>query len=52
MISESKKYEIQEVYHRSNWTPNIKEVENRNDKANPDSLKSNNEGDLTRLETG
>jgi len=49
MISESKKYEIQEVYRRSNWTPNIKEVENRNDKANPDSLKSNNEGDLTRL---
>ncbi len=49
MISESKKYEIKEAYHRSNWTPDIKEVENRNDKANPDSLKSNNEGDLTRL---
>jgi hypothetical protein len=49
MISESKKYDIQEAYHRSNWTPNIKEVESRNDKASPDSLKSNNEADLTRL---
>ncbi len=49
MIAESKKYEIQEAYRRSTWTPNTKEVENRNDKANPDSLKSNNEADLTRL---
>jgi hypothetical protein len=49
MLSESKKYEIKEVYRRSNWIPDIKEVVSRNDKANPDSLKSNNEGDLTRL---
>lgn len=49
MVKENKKYEIQEAYHRSNWTPDTKEVESRNDKANPDSLKSTNEGDLTRL---
>jgi hypothetical protein len=52
MIKENKKYDIQEAYHRSTWTPNIKEVENRNDKANPDSLKSSNEADLTRLKPG
>ncbi len=49
LISESKKYELKEAYRRSNWTPDIKEVVSRNDKANPDSLKSNNEADLTRL---
>ncbi len=49
MIAESKKYEIQQAYRRSNWTPDIKEVESRNDKVNPDQLKSSNEADLTRL---
>jgi hypothetical protein len=49
MLAESKKYEIKEAYRRSNWTPDIKEVESRNDKANPDLLKSTNEADLTRL---
>ncbi len=49
IIKENKKYDIQEAYRRSNWTPDIKEVESRNDKANPDQLKSSNEADLTRL---
>ena len=49
MIKENKKYDIQDAYRRSNWMPDIKEVENRNDKANPDQLKSTNESDLTRL---
>jgi hypothetical protein len=49
IVKESKKYDVQEAYHRSNWTPDLKEVENRNDKTNPDQLKSSNEADLTRL---
>ncbi|HEV3224244.1 MAG TPA: hypothetical protein VGZ90_15280 [Puia sp.] len=49
MVTENKKYDIQEAYHRSNWTTDTKEVESRNDKANPDQLKSSNEADLTRL---
>ena len=49
MISEAKKYDIQDAYRRSNWTPNLKEVEDRNYKADPDQLKSSNEADLTRL---
>jgi hypothetical protein len=49
MIKENKKYDIQEAYRRSNWTPDIKEVENRNDKASPDQLMSTNEADLFRL---
>jgi hypothetical protein len=52
IVKEAKKYDIQEAYHRSGWTVDIKEVENRNDKANPDSLKSNNDADLTRLNAG
>jgi hypothetical protein len=49
MIKESKKYNIQEAYHRSSWNVDLKEVEDRNDKANPDQLMSSNEGDLIRL---
>ena len=49
MVHEAKKYDIQEAYHRINWMVDLKEVEARNDKADPDQLKSSNEGDLTRL---
>ena len=49
MVSEAKKYDIQEAYHRNSWTVDLKEVEKRNDKADPDSLKMNNDADLTRL---
>jgi hypothetical protein len=49
IVKENKKYDVQEAYHRSNWTVDLKEVEDRNDKANPDQLKSSNESDLTRL---
>jgi hypothetical protein len=49
MISENKKYDIQKAYHRVNWTVDTREVEARNNKANPDELKSTNDGDLTRL---
>jgi hypothetical protein len=49
IVKEFKKYDVQEAYHRSNWTVDLKEVEDRNDKANPDQLKSSNEADLTRL---
>jgi hypothetical protein len=49
IVKENKKYDLQEAYHRINWNVDLKEVLARNDKANPDSLKSTNEGDLTRL---
>jgi hypothetical protein len=49
IVKEFKKYDVQEAYRRSNWTVDLKEVEERNDKANPDQLKSSNEADLTRL---
>src|SRR5258707_11385872 len=49
IVKENKKYDLQEAYHRNNWKVDIKEVVARNDKADPDSLKSTNDGDLTRL---
>jgi hypothetical protein len=49
IVKENKKYDVQEAYHRQNWVLNVKEVEARNLKANPDQLKSSNEADLTRL---
>jgi hypothetical protein len=29
MVTENKKYDIQEAYHRSNWTTDTKEVESK-----------------------
>ena len=49
IIKENKKYDVQEAYRRQIWLVNTKEVEARNNKANPDELKSTNEADLTRL---
>jgi hypothetical protein len=49
IVKENKKYDVQEAYRRQNWIVNLKEVEARNMKANPDQLKSTNEADLTRL---
>jgi hypothetical protein len=46
---ENKKYDVQEAYRRQRWIVNLKEVEARNLKANPDQLKSTSEADLTRL---
>ncbi|HET7000746.1 MAG TPA: hypothetical protein VFI33_05545 [Puia sp.] len=51
IITENKKYDIQKAYHRINWIVDTKEVEARNNKANPDQLKSTDDGDLTRLST-
>ncbi len=51
IVKENKKYDVQDAYHRTNWTVDVKEVESRNDKVNPDQLKSSNESDLTRLNT-
>jgi hypothetical protein len=52
IVKENKKYDVQEAYRRSNWTVDLKEVEARNSKANPDQLKSTNDADLTRLNPG
>jgi hypothetical protein len=52
IVKEYKKYDVQKAYHRVNWTVDTKEVEARNLKANPDQLKSTNDGDLTRLNAG
>lgn len=52
IVKENKKYDVQKAYHRINWTVDTKEVEARNLKANPDQLKSTNDGDLTRLSSG
>jgi hypothetical protein len=49
IVKEYKKYDLQEAYRRINWIVDLKEVEERNSKANPDQLKSSNESDLTRL---
>src|SRR5689334_18112346 len=40
MIKESKKYDLQEAYRRKTWNPDIKEVDIRNQKVDPDSLGS------------
>jgi len=49
IVKENKKYDVQEAYRRTNWTVDLKETEARNQKANPDQLKSTNDADLTRL---
>jgi hypothetical protein len=52
IVKEFKKYDVQKAYHRVNWIVDLKEVEDRNLKVNPDQLKSSNDADLTRLSTG
>jgi hypothetical protein len=52
IANENKKYDVQDAYHRTNWTIDLKETENRNQKANPEQLKSANDADLTRLNPG
>lgn len=52
IVKEFKKYDVQEAYHRTNWSIDLKEVENRNQKTSPDQLKSSNDADLTRLNQG
>jgi hypothetical protein len=52
IVKENKKYDVQEAYRRINWTVDLKEVEERNSKANPDQLMSTNDADLTRLNPG
>jgi hypothetical protein len=52
IVKENKKYDVQEAYRRVNWTVDLKEVESRNSKANPEQLKSANDADLTRLTPG
>ena len=49
IVKEASKYDVQDAYHRRNWTVDLEEVEARNDKANPKQLKSSDEADLTRL---
>jgi hypothetical protein len=49
VVHENKKYDVQDAYHRTNWTTDVKEVESRNSKSSPDQLKSSNDADLTRL---
>jgi hypothetical protein len=52
IVKEYKKYDVQKAYHRTNWIVDLKEVEDRNQKVNPDQLKSTNDADLTRLNSG
>ena len=52
IATESKKYDVQEAYRRTNWTVDLKETEARNQKADPQQLKSSNDADLTRLNPG
>lgn len=52
IVKEYKKYDVQKAYQRVNWIVDLKEVEDRNMKVNPDQLKSNNDADLTRLKPG
>jgi hypothetical protein len=52
IVKEFKKYDVQKAYHRVNWIVDLKEVEDRNLKVNPDQLKSSNDADLTRLNPG
>jgi hypothetical protein len=49
MVKENKKYDIQKAYQCTNWIVDLKSVGVRNLKANPDSLMSSNDEDLTRL---
>jgi len=52
IVKEYKKYDVQKAYHRTNWIVDLKEVEDRNQKVNPDQLKSTNDADMTRLNAG
>ena len=49
IVKENKKYDIQKAYQCTNWVVDLKSVAARNLKANPDSLMSSNDDDLTRL---
>lgn len=49
MVKESKKYDIQQAYHRIQWSVDLSAVKIRNEKTPPDQLKSFNDSDLTRL---
>jgi hypothetical protein len=51
MVKENKKYDIQKAYQCTSWTVDLKSVEARNLKVNPDSLMSSDDADLTRLTT-
>jgi len=49
IVKEYKKYDVQEAYQRTHWSVDLKEVEARNLKADPNQLKSSNDADLHRL---
>jgi hypothetical protein len=49
IVKENKKYDIQKAYKCTNWIVDLKSVEARNLKVDPDSLMSSNDADLTRL---
>jgi hypothetical protein len=49
IVKEYKKFDVQEAYHRTSWTVDLKEVEARNLKADPNQLMSSNDADLHRL---
>ena len=49
IVKENKKYDIQKAYQCTTWIVDLKSVEVRNLKVNPDSLMSSNDADLTRL---
>ena len=49
IVKENKKYDVQKAYQCTNWIVDLKSVEARNLKADPDSLMSSNDADLTRL---
>ena len=49
IVKENKKYDVQKAYQCTNWIVDLKPVDARNLKANPDSLMSSNDDDLTRL---
>jgi hypothetical protein len=49
IIKEFKKYEVKEAFQRKNWQVDLSEVDIRNQKVNPDQLKSINDSDLYRL---
>jgi hypothetical protein len=49
IVKEYKKYEVQEAFQRKNWQVDLSGVDIRNQKVNPDQLKSVNDSDLYRL---
>ncbi len=50
MVSQSKKYDIKNAYHRIQWSVDLSAVRNRNEKTSPDQLRSSNDNDLMRLQ--